>query len=481
MGVSRKLFFLILIAVVISSFAGVSAGWFVSRLSLENKGLIKKQSEVTEDVFKVIYAASGVQGIIQQLLRESDIDALEKLLEQSEEAGKEVQQRIEKLTNAGEVGAAFQTLTGKNNQVKETLLRGEQALALQAFIEESNPAFEKILQAIERYQTSVKRDIDRQFEESTARMTRLGVIVLLVCCVGFSCFLVFAWRIRRSISSGLENVSTTLAEAFHSLKTAVEEIAASSLSLAEASNEEAASIEETSASMAEMESMVKSTNENAEAARQLGTDARVAAEGGSDQIHRMSLAMDDIKKSSDEVGKIIKAIDEIAFQTNLLALNAAVEAARAGEAGRGFAVVAEEVRNLAQRSASAAHETAEKIGDSVTKATAGVFISREVTVTFDEIRQKVGKIETLINEIVVASREQTQGIGQIDTSLNEIEKVTQTTAASAEESAAVSQTLRAQTDKIEVTMQDLHALLYGREKAGSANPLPLVLATTKTS
>lgn len=481
MGVSRKLLFLILISIAITSFAGVSAGWFISQLTSENQRLMAKQTEVTEEVFKVIYAASGVQGIVQQLLRETDIDVLQKLLNQSEAAGKEVQQRIGKLAGAGDVGAAFQTLGEKNDKVKEILLRGEQALALQSFIEESNPAYEKILQAIEKYQTSVRQDVDRQLNESTTRMNRLGVIVLLVCGLGFSFFLVFAWQIRRNISTGLENVSTTLAEAFHSLCTAVGEIAASSLSLAEASSEEAASIEETSASMAEMESMVKSTHENAEAARHWGTDARIAAEGGSDQIHRMSAAMDDIKKSSDEVGKIIKAIDEIAFQTNLLALNAAVEAARAGEAGRGFAVVAEEVRNLAQRSASAARETSEKIGDSVTKASAGVVISREVTVTFDEIKEKIGKIETLIGQIAVASREQTQGIGQIDTALNEIEKVTQTTAAAAEESAAVSQTLREQTDKIEITMRDLHSLLYGRGKGEQVALLPLVPAETNAS
>ncbi len=476
MGVSRKLLLMILIAVLITVFAGGSAVWFISRLTAENKRLIDRQTEVTGEVFEVIYDASGAQSIVQQLLRETDIDALEKLLAQGEAAGREVERHIGTLAGAGEVAAAFQALLEVNKQVKETLLRGEQALALQSFIEESNPAFEKMLQAIERYQTSVKQEIDRQLTESTSSMNRLGALVLFICGAGFTFFIVFAWQIRKGISTGLENVSTILADAFHSLRAAVEEIATASLSLAGASNEEAASIEETSASMAELESMVKSTNENAESARQWGTDARVAAEGGSDQIHRMSVAMDDIKQSSDEVGKIIKAIDEIAFQTNLLALNAAVEAARAGEAGRGFAVVAEEVRNLAQRSASAAHETAEKIGDSVAKATAGVAISHEVTVTFEEIKEKVGKIETLISQIAVASREQTQGIGQIDTALNEIEKVTQTTAASAEQSAAVAQTLREQTDKIEVTMQDLQTLLHGRNNGAGAHLPPPVPA-----
>jgi len=233
------------------------------------------------------------------------------------------------------VGAAFGALAEANKKVKETLLRGEQALALQGFIEDSNPAFEKMLQAIEKYQAAVRADIDCQAVQSRTAMARLGMAVIAGCGVGFALFLAFTWQIRRSISARLEEVSQALAEAFHSLRDAVGKITDSSRILAEGSSSEAASVEETSASVAEIESMVKNTCDNAESARQLGAAARIAAEEGSTQIQRMSSAMDDIKNSSDEVEKIIKTIDEIAFQTNLLALNAAVEAARAGEGRQG--------------------------------------------------------------------------------------------------------------------------------------------------
>src|SRR5258708_25224821 len=158
----------------------------------------------------------------------------------------------------------------------------------------------------------------------------------------------------------------------------------------------------------------------------------------------MVAAMNDINTSSDKVSKIIKVIDEIAFQTNILALNAAVEAARAGEAGLGFAVVADEVRNLAQRSAQAARETAEKIEDSIRKSEHGVELNAKVGLSLHEIVDKARKVDTLVAEIAQACKEQTQGISQINLAVTQMDKVTQTNAASAEESASASNELAAQ-------------------------------------
>jgi methyl-accepting chemotaxis protein len=169
--------------------------------------------------------------------------------------------------------------------------------------------------------------------------------------------------------------------------------------------------------------------------------------------------MDAIKVSSDNIAKIIRTIDEIAFQTNILALNAAVEAARAGEAGLGFAVVAEEVRALAQRSAQAARETAAKIEDSIEKSRQGVHISGKVSASLTEILDKARKVDDLIAEIATSSREQSQGIGQISIAITQMDKVTQNTAATAEESASAAEELSSQAENMKESVHQLLRLV----------------------
>jgi methyl-accepting chemotaxis protein len=171
--------------------------------------------------------------------------------------------------------------------------------------------------------------------------------------------------------------------------------------------------------------------------------------------------MDAIKASAGNIAKILKSIDEIAFQTNILALNAAVEAARAGEAGAGFAVVAEEVRALAQRSATAAKETAEKIADSVRDSDRGVEISGRVVRHFAEIVVKARQVDTLVAEIATASTEQTQGIGQVNDAVSQMDNVTQANAAGAEETASQAQELNAQAAELTAVIGRLLVLIGG--------------------
>ncbi|GAB1343859.1 methyl-accepting chemotaxis protein [Gemmatimonas sp.] len=159
---------------------------------------------------------------------------------------------------------------------------------------------------------------------------------------------------------------------------------------------------------------------------------------------RLSKAIDDISKSSDETARIVKTIDEIAFQTNLLALNAAVEAARAGDAGRGFAVVAEEVRSLAIRSAEAAKNTAALIEAAVANAHNGVTFNKEVMAKLDEIDGDVTRVSQVVSEIAEESRNQQEGVRQINAAVDQLNTVTQQAAANAEESAAASEELAGQ-------------------------------------
>ena len=184
-------------------------------------------------------------------------------------------------------------------------------------------------------------------------------------------------------------------------------------------------------------------------------------------MQAMATAMDAIKVSSDDIAKIIKTIDEIAFQTNILALNAAVEAARAGEAGMGFAVVADEVRNLAQRSAEAAKETAVKIEGAIAKTGQGVLISGKVKQALTNIATKIHQVDELAAEVATASSEQAKGIGQISTAITEMDKITQANAANSEESAASAQELNAQAEIMQKSVVELLKLVGGSSGAAS--------------
>ena len=201
-------------------------------------------------------------------------------------------------------------------------------------------------------------------------------------------------------------------------------------------------------------------------------------------MSRLSRAIDDIKKSSDETAKIVKTIDEIAFQTNLLALNAAVEAARAGEAGKGFAVVAEEVRNLAQRSAEAAKNTASLIEGSQKNSEHGVMIAAETAQALNKITESSRKVASLVSEISAASKEQSQGIDQINTAVAQMDQVVQTNASNAEESASASEELSSQSRELNELVQVLVTLVKGASEntnsLHSDEPLKKTVSQGKT-
>jgi methyl-accepting chemotaxis protein len=256
---------------------------------------------------------------------------------------------------------------------------------------------------------------------------------------------------RDNINLAIENLDTALmqvAQAVEQVSSASSQISSGSQSLAQGANTQASSLEEISSSLEEMASMTKQNSDNSNQANGLSSDARNAATEGDKAMNRMIDAISKIKDSSDSTAKIIKTIDEIAFQTNLLALNAAVEAARAGEAGKGFAVVAEEVRNLAQRSAEAAKNTAELIEESQVNSDNGVKISQEVAAILNRIVDGASKVNDLIGEINAASNEQSNGVEQINLAVVQLNKVTQQNAANSEESASAAEELNSQAEEL---------------------------------
>ena len=287
------------------------------------------------------------------------------------------------------------------------------------------------------------------------------------------------WVITRRLNILVRGITRELDSGSEQVASAAGQVSSASQTLAEGASEQAASIEETSASLEEMSSMTKRNAENAQKANDLAKQTRVAADKGAGDMQTMNSAMEAIKTSSDDIAKIIKTIDEIAFQTNILALNAAVEAARAGEAGLGFAVVADEVRNLAQRSAQAAKETAAKIEGAISKTGQGVDISKKVSETLNEIVTKARQVDELAAEVASASREQTQGITQINIAVGQMDKVTQSNAANAEECAAAAAELNTQAMTMTNSVNELSKLVGGRENSqaiGAGTPAAPVRA-----
>ena len=303
--------------------------------------------------------------------------------------------------------------------------------------------------------------------ELLASVRHTALINLTIAGVTLLATIGIIFLVVRSITRGLDQSIGVLNDTSAAVAGAAEQISASSQTLAEGAGEQAASIEETSSSLEELSSMTRRNADNSQNANDLSKQTRLAADKGVANMQALNAAMAAIKASSDDIAKIIKTIDEIAFQTNILALNAAVEAARAGEAGMGFAVVADEVRNLAQRSAQAAKETTAKIEGAISKIRQGVDLSAKVSETLNDIVVKARQVDELASEVAGASREQTEGITQINVAVGQMDKVTQSNAATAEESAAAAEELNAQSLVMKQAVNELLQLVGGQTESAT--------------
>lgn len=265
--------------------------------------------------------------------------------------------------------------------------------------------------------------------------------------------------LSRAFTKAIRQVVEGLLANSGQVAAASRELGAQSQTLAHGASQQAATIQETTASLTEMSGVTRQNTDNARKANELARLAQAAADCGSADMKRLADAIQAIDASSSDVAKIIRTIDGIAFQTNILALNAAVEAARAGEAGMGFAVVADEVRTLSQRSAQAARETADKISGAVASTANGVMLSSKVAGTLNDIVARTHEVVKLAAEVAQASTGQAESIGLINSAMSSINEVTMSTAANAEESAAAATELQAQTDFMDRAVADLVRLV----------------------
>lgn len=312
--------------------------------------------------------------------------------------------------------------------------------------------------------------------QASQASSRAETFIAIIISAGFLLAVSIGYMFANALAKSLARISGDISSAADQTSASGNELSAASQQLSAGSSEAAASLEETVASIEELSSMVKLNADHAKEANALSQKSRESAEHGENEINKLISAMEEIAKGSKQIEEIINVIDDIAFQTNLLALNAAVEAARAGEQGKGFAVVAEAVRNLAQRSASAAKDITTLIQDNVAKSESGARIASQSGVVLKDIVNSVKKVSDLNNEISVASQEQSSGLEQISKAMNQLDQATQGNAASSEEVAASSEEMSAQAVLLADLVVDLRGIVQG---AGHAEPRPEMSAKKK--
>ncbi|MES2933552.1 MAG: methyl-accepting chemotaxis protein [Pseudomonadota bacterium] len=429
-------------------------------------------------------------------VRSTDPDSQKYFQAQMDQQSKlisEVQKKVEATLESAEekqlfaeVGAKRSTYVEKRKSVLKLKEGGNEADVKKMLDDEMVPALNAYVLSIENVLSYYQKSIDLAAKSVDADYQSGSTVLLLGGIGAFVVGSLLAWYLTRSIThpltralslaeqvaqgdlskqqvdvvthdelgrllTALETMRVSLASTVRqirigtdSIATASSQIAAGNLDLSSRTEKQAGSLEETASAMEQLTSTVKQNAENAREANQLAAAASGVAERGGAVVAQVVSTMGSINDSSRKIVDIIGVIDGIAFQTNILALNAAVEAARAGEQGRGFAVVAAEVRNLAQRSASAAKEIKSLIGDSVEKVATGGRLVSDAGTTMDEVVESVRKVTHIMAEITVASQEQSTGIAQVNDAVVLMDQVTQQNAALVEQAAAAAESLQDQ-------------------------------------
>ncbi len=427
----------------------------------------------------------GDMSNLQQLLRENDPDLIEKSSQNLAASQKKSAALIASCGSAAKaIRTHFDLLVTGENKVVDQFVKGQNALANEMLLHTVNPECSSVLNEIRHYHEAVESAANQKLlteqnrikSEMRWRAGGLGLFLVLVMFVGR--------HMNNNISTALKTIAQELSHVSDNSAKAASRVFSTSQNLADGSNTQATSLEETSVALTKMAGVTKRNAENAQKANDLVREARATADQGADNMCSMNQAMVAIKTSSGEIANIIKTIDEIAFQTNILALNAAVEAARAGEAGLGFAVVAEEVRNLALRSAQAARETSLKIESALGNTTQGVNISNQVAEVLTKIVAKIHQVDALAAEVAAASREQTQSITQISTAVTQIDTITQTNANSADKNAEASLEMNIQADTMRKAVAELLEMVDSNHQTATSmdeGKKLFVKSATKTS
>ncbi|QOY89473.1 methyl-accepting chemotaxis protein [Paludibaculum fermentans] len=358
-----------------------------------------------------------------------------------------------------QIGPVVESYLESWSQVQVISRTGKNAEAHDLYMRIADPKFQQLHKTIaERTQWNQAYG-DRTASSAVAGAASERSITFTMGLLTVGLGVLAAFLIVRGITRQLKELIGRLAAGASQVASAASQVSSTSQTLAQGASEQAASLEETSATSEQISAMAIRNSENTRSAAGLALKSQEKFKLTNRSLDEMVKAIGEIGDSSGKISRINKVIDEIAFQTNILALNAAVEAARAGEAGMGFAVVADEVRSLAQRCAQAAKETAALIEDSIHKSTSGKSKVDEVVRSIQEITTESQSVQTLIDEVNQGSAEQARGVQQISKAISQMERVTQSTAASAEEGASASEELTAQSSTLHEISIHLSALV----------------------